>query len=255
MGFLYQTTLILAAAVLIVPLFKRLGFGAVLGYLAAGVVIGPWGLRLANDPDAILRFAEIGVVFLLFLIGLEVQPSRLRILRRSVFGLGSAQVLVCGSVGSAIAWFLTHDLRVSLVAGFGLALSSTAFVLQLLAEKKQLMSPPGRAALGVLLFQDIAVIAMIAALPVLAVGSDMHPGWDWLVVIGTDLGVIAVFVLVGRYLLRPVLRVVAATNTHELFTAASLLIVIGAALAMESIGFSAALTLEQFTFWCSGNCA
>ena len=241
MGFLYQVTIILAAAVLVVPLFRRLGFGAILGYLAAGVVIGPWGLRLANDPDAILRFGEIGVVFLLFLIGLEVQPSRLRVLRRSIFGLGSAQVLICGSVGSTIAWFLTHDLSLSLVAGFGLALSSTAFVLQLLAEKKQLTSPPGRAALGVLLFQDIAVIAMIAALPLLAGGSDMQPGRGWLVEIARDLAVIVIFVLVARYLLRPALRVVAATGTHELFTAASLLIVIGAALAMESIGFSAAL--------------
>jgi len=241
MEFLYDATIFLAAALLAVPLFRRLGFGAVLGYLAAGVIIGPWGLRLVDDPVAVLHFGEIGVVFLLFLIGLEVQPSRLRVLRRSVFGLGSAQVIVCGIAGSATAWFLTGDVRISLIAGFGLALSSTAFVLQLLAEKKQLTSLPGRAAFGVLLFQDIAVIPMIAALPILAAASELSFGTGLLLKVAIDLAVIVAFVFVGRYLLRPILRVVASTDTQELFTAASLLIVIGAALAMDTVGLSAGL--------------
>jgi Kef-type K+ transport system membrane component KefB len=165
---LQEAVAYLAAAVFAVVLARKLGFGSVLGYLLAGVLIGPWGLRIVTDTQQILHFAEIGVVFLLFIIGLELQPSRLWLLRRAVFGLGALQVLVTGSVLALVAYWLLSDWAAALLIGFGLALSSTAFVLQMLAEKKELKSVHGRAAFGVLLFQDLAVIPLIAVVPVLA---------------------------------------------------------------------------------------
>ncbi len=240
MSLLEQTAVFLAAAVVAVPLSRRLGLGAVLGYLAAGLVIGPWGLRLVREPAAILDFAEIGVVFLLFIIGLELQPARLWVLRRSIFGLGLTQVLVTGLAGSAVAWWAGVPPGGAWVVGFGLSLSSTAFVLQLLAERHELGSPHGRAAFGVLLFQDLAVIPMLAAMPLVAGGLravNGTPVLDLLKVPGAVLGL----VVGGHYLLRPILRAVAAARTHEVFTAAALLIVLGAALLMKSAGLSMGL--------------
>ena len=171
MSFLLQTVLFLGGAVLLVPLFHKLKLGSVLGYLTAGILIGPSALGLVSDVDAILHFSELGVVLLLFIIGLELKPSRLWVLRRPVFGLGTAQVVLTGIVLSFFGGLLGLDATLACVIGFGLALSSTAFVLQTLAEKGEMTTQHGRSAFAVLLFQDLAVIPMLAVLPVLAPGS------------------------------------------------------------------------------------
>ena len=237
---LHDATIYLAAAIVAVMLSRKLGFGAVLGYLAAGVLVGPWGLRLITDVDNILHFAEFGVVFLLFIIGLELQPSRLWVLRRTVFGLGAAQVFVTGLALTLVAHWLGLDWAPSIIVGFGLSLSSTAFVLQLLAEKKELTTAHGRAAFGVLLFQDLAVIPLIALVPLLASGTDVDDAVAYDEVLKALL-VLAGFIIGGHYLLRPVLRLVASTQLHEIFTAAALLLVLGAAVLMESLGLSMGL--------------
>lgn len=240
MTVLEQAAIYLGAAILAVPLFNRLGFGSILGYLIAGVAIGPWVFGLVTDVDNIFHFAELGVVLLLFLIGLELQPSRLWVLRRSIFGLGAAQVLASAVALAAAGWWvLDLGITVALVAGLGLSLSSTAFVLQLLAEKKQLMTLSGRSAFAVLLFQDLAVVPMLALIPLLG----PHSG-QGMITPGTVLVALTAFVVliaVGHFLLRPVFRIVATAGGPEIFTAATLLVVIGAALLMEAAGFSMAL--------------
>ena len=238
MSLLAEAIIYLAAAIIAVPLSKRLGFGSVLGYLAAGIIIGPFGFRFIRDPEHILHFAELGVVFLLFIIGLELQPSRLWVLRRMVFGLGSAQVFLSAIVIGLLAWAYGFTPTAAAVSGLILALSSTAFVLQLLAEKKQLTTSHGRAAFSILLFQDLAVIPLIALLPL--VGSGASDGFDPLSV-GIMLAAIAGLIFGGRYLLRPILRIVAGTNMPEIFTATALLVVIGAALIMQLAGMSMVL--------------
>ncbi len=235
---LQEAIIYLVVAIIAVPLSKRLGFGSVLGYLAAGIIIGPFGLRFIRDPEHILQFAELGVVFLLFNIGLELQPSRLWVLRRMVFGLGSAQVFLSAIVIGLLAWAYGFTPTAAAVSGLILALSSTAFVLQLLAEKKQLTTGHGRAAFSILLFQDLAVIPLIALLPM--IGSGASGGFDALN-IGIMLAAIAGLIIGGRYLLRPLLRIVARTNLPEIFTATALLVVIGAALLMQLAGMSMVL--------------
>lgn len=241
MSFLSETAIFLAAAIFAVPLFQRLGFGSVLGYLAAGVIIGPWGLGLISNVDNILHFAELGVVFLLYIIGLELQPSRLWVLRRSVFGLGLAQVLITGSILASIGLLFGLRLESAVVAGLGLSLSSTAFVLQMLAEKKQLPTTHGRAAFSILLFQDLAVIPLLALVPLLGVGDTQGPDDGMLLPAAKVVAVLTAFVIGGRYLLRHVLRFIAAYGSREIFAATALLVVIGAALLMESVGVSMAL--------------
>jgi monovalent cation:proton antiporter-2 (CPA2) family protein len=238
---LHDATIYLAAAIVAVVLSRKLGFGAVLGYLFAGVLVGPWCLRLITNVDNILHFAEFGVVFLLFIIGLELQPARLWVLRRSVFGLGSLQVFVAAAALTAIAYWSGLALAPALVVGFGLSLSSTAFVLQMLAERKELTSPHGRAAFGVLLFQDLAVIPLIALVPLLA--SESASMRDALRVeeILQALLVLASFIIGGHYLLRPTLRLAASAQIQEIFTAAALLVVLGAAVLMEALGLSMGL--------------
>ena len=167
MTFLAQTAVFLAAAVCVVPLARRAGLGAVLGYLAAGVLIGPWCARLITDVDDILHFAELGVVLLLFIIGLELKPSRLWALRRAVFGLGGAQMFATAALITGAALALGQSLAVALVVGLALSLSSTAFALQTLAEKGQLTARHGRSAFAILLFQDLAVVPMLALVPLL----------------------------------------------------------------------------------------
>ncbi len=235
---LQEAIIYLVVAIIAVPLSKRLGFGSVLGYLAAGIIIGPFGLRFIRDPEHILHFAELGVVFLLFIIGLELQPSRLWVLRRMVFGLGSAQVFLSAIVIGLLAWAYGFTPTAAAVSGLILALSSTAFVLQLLAEKKQLTTRHGRAAFSILLFQDLAVIPLIALLPM--IGSGASGGFDALN-IGIMLAAITGLIIGGRYLLRPLLRIVARTNLPEIFTATALLVVIGAALLMQLAGMSMVL--------------
>src|SRR5713101_6037640 len=233
MGLLSEAAIFLAAAVVTVPLFRRFRLGAVLGYIAAGVVIGPWCLKFVTEVENILHFAELGVVLLLFIIGLELQPSRLWVLRKSVFGLGGAQVVLTAALLGLIGYSLGLTPESALVAGLGLSLSSTAFVLQILAEKHQLTTRHGRASFAILLFQDLAVIPMLALIPLLAAkgitSSEGSPGFAAL----KALALVATVIIGGRFLLRPVFRAIAASRTHEVFTAAALLVVIGTALLMQ----------------------
>jgi monovalent cation:proton antiporter-2 (CPA2) family protein len=238
MTLLQQALVYLVAALIAVPLSKRLGFGSVLGYLAAGIVIGPATLGLVKDPDHILHFAELGVVFLLFIIGLELQPSRLWVLRKMVFGLGAAQVLLSATVIALASMVFGLDLRTAVIVGLILSLSSTAFVLQLLAEKNQLTTTYGRAAFAILLFQDLAVIPLIALLPILALSQGNGFQIESILIAVVAIGGLIVG---GRLLLRPVLRIAASTGIPEIFTATALLVVIGAALLMEFAGLSMVL--------------
>jgi monovalent cation:proton antiporter-2 (CPA2) family protein len=239
---LVDIALLLLAAVIAVPLFKRIGLGSVLGYLAAGIVIGPWGLGLISRVGEILSFSEFGVVLLLFVIGLELQPSRLWRLRSAVFGLGGAQVLL--TTLALAGWgLLRHQApAAALVAGFGLSMSSTAFVLQLLGERKELTDRHGRAAFAILLFQDLSVIPFLALLPFLtAQGGVTHEGAPFWIGAAKAAAALGFVVFLGRYLLRPLLRILAATQVPEIFTAAALLTVTGTALGMSAVGLSASL--------------
>jgi glutathione-regulated potassium-efflux system ancillary protein KefC len=236
-GFLLQALVYLAAGVIAVPLFKRLGLGSVLGYLAAGVAIGPWGLALIAEPKTLLQFAEFGVVMLLFLIGLELEPDRLWALRRSIFGMGATQVLATAAAVTGAALALGQSFAVALVCGMGFAMSSTAIGLATLQEKNLLASPGGQASFAVLLFQDLSVIPLLLVVGLLAEGK---ASLDWRAV-GIALGLIVVIIAGGRFLLRPVLRVIAGTRLREVFVGFSLLLVLGIAALMESVGLSMAL--------------
>ncbi|MDE1169151.1 MAG: monovalent cation:proton antiporter-2 (CPA2) family protein [Pseudomonas sp.] len=242
-GSLLQAAVVfLLAAVITVPLAKRLQLGAVLGYLFAGVIIGPQVLGLIGNPQSVSHISELGVVLLLFIIGLELSPRRLWVMRKAVFGVGLAQVLLTGVViGTVAILAFGQPLPTAVVLGLGFALSSTAFGLQSLAESKQLNSPHGRLAFAILLFQDIAAIPLIALVPLLAAGNvDVAPG-DSLNHGLRVLGSIAVVVVGGRYLLRPVFRTVARTGLPEVSTATALLVVIGTAWLMDLAGVSMAL--------------
>jgi monovalent cation:proton antiporter-2 (CPA2) family protein len=241
MEFLAQAAVFFGAAVIIVPIFRRLGLGAVLGYLAAGAIIGPYGLKLFTDVGAIVHFAELGVVLLLFIIGLELQPSRLWTMRTAVFGLGGAQVAITGVLIAAAALAYGLDIRTAIVAGVSLAFSSTAFVLQTLAERGELKDRHGRAAFAILLFQDIAAIPMLAVVPLLGAGAAVVGASAIILNLLKVAAVLTVVIVGGNYLLRPVLRSIAKTRTPELFTATALLIVAGTALLMDSVGISMAL--------------
>ncbi|WP_223512863.1 monovalent cation:proton antiporter-2 (CPA2) family protein [Pseudomonas sp. GL-R-26] len=239
---LQAAVVFLMAAVLIVPLAKRLQLGAVLGYLFAGVIIGPSVLGLIDNPQSVANISELGVVLLLFIIGLELSPRRLWVMRKSVFGVGLAQVLLTGTVIGVVAlWLFGQPLNTAIVLGLGLALSSTAFGLQSLAERKELTSPHGRLAFAILLFQDIAAIPLIAMVPLLAGGDHSTTASENLNHGLQVLASIAVVVIGGRYLLRPVFRVVTKTALPEVSTATALLVVIGTAWLMELVGISMAL--------------
>ena len=221
---------------------QGLRLGAVIGYLLAGVVIGPSVLNLIDHPEDIRHISELGVVLLLFIIGLELSPRRLWVMRKSVFGVGLAQVLVCGGLIGSVAYFGMHQqLNTAVILGLGLALSSTAFGLQILAERKELTSPHGRLAFAILLFQDIAAIPLIALIPLLGNAASETSGSSNLEQIIKIVGSIAIIVVGGRYLLRPVFRIVARTGLQEVSTATALLVVIGTAWLMQSVGVSMAL--------------
>ena len=240
-GLLFNAFVYLLAAVLAVPLSKRFGFGAVLGYLLAGVGIGPWVLGLIREAEDILHFAEFGVVLLLFAIGLELNPKRLWAMRKPILGLGAAQVIISMAILAAIGMAMGLDLPVAAVAAMGLSLSSTAMALQLLTERNLLPTPAGHSGFSVLLFQDIAVIPMLAVIPLLVVDTAaVDGGFDWLALLEA-IGVIALIIIGGRLVLRPVLRLIAATELREVFTAFSLLLVIATALLMQAVGMSMAL--------------
>jgi glutathione-regulated potassium-efflux system ancillary protein KefC/glutathione-regulated potassium-efflux system protein KefB len=240
MSLLTETLIYLLAAVISVPISRRLGFGSVLGYLAAGIVIGPFGFAFVADPEHILHFAELGVVFLLFIVGLELKPSRLWVMRRMVFGLGTAQVLMSAAGIAVMAWALGLAANAAVVVGLILALSSTAFVLQMLAEKKQLNAAHGRAAFSILLFQDLAAIPLIAMLPLLGANASFDDGINF-AQIGLMVVAIVGLIVGGRLLLRPVLRIAARSGIPEIFTATALLVVISSALLMQFAGMSMVL--------------
>jgi glutathione-regulated potassium-efflux system ancillary protein KefC len=241
---LINSFIYLSAAVIAVPLSKALGLGSIIGYLAAGMAIGPWGLGLVTNVEDILHFAEFGVVLMLFLVGLELEPKRLWNLRRPIFGWGSAQVFACALVIAVIAFAAGVQWRIALVAAMGLALSSTAIALQVLDERNQMRTGSGQAAFSILLFQDVAAIPLLALLPLLAL--DFVPnspvaqyGWA-----GEAIKIIAAvggIVLGGRLLMRPLFRWIAHSNTPEIFTASALLLVVGIATLMQRVGLSMAL--------------
>lgn len=234
----------LTAAVVSVPLSRALGLGSIIGYLVAGIAVGPWGLGLIANVEAILHFAEFGVVLMLFLIGLELEPQRLWRLRLPIFGQGAAQMLGCTGLlwlcGLALGWGATS----ALVAAVGLSLSSTAIALQVLAERHQLHLPAGQSGFAILLFQDMAAIPILALLPLLAVQGAPGQTLDVQTAalgVGKAVAAIVAVMLAGRWLLRPLLRWIAASRTTEIFTAASLLLVAALAVAMQAMGLSMAL--------------
>ncbi len=237
-GGLELTLVFLLAAVAAVPLFKRFGLGAVLAYLATGVVLGPYGYGVVRDADRILNASEIGVVMLLFVIGLELSPARLRVMRKPVFGAGSLQVALSALALGAITLSTGLSWKAALVVGLGLALSSTAVSLQLMGERKELATEYGRLGFAILLFQDLAAIPLLAAIPIL--GGAQQEGFNPVAVLKA-VGAIAIVVLGGRVLLRSLFRVVARTRMPEVFTASALLVVLGTAWFMQLAGLSAGL--------------
>ncbi|WP_148863955.1 monovalent cation:proton antiporter-2 (CPA2) family protein [Marinobacter fonticola] len=238
-----QLVVLFLVAVIAVPLFKRAGLGALLGYIAAGMLIGPYGLGVVGDADNMLHFSESGVVLLMFVIGLELQFSRLRALRKPIFGLGSLQVLSAMAVIGGLVLMAGQTTTLAIVLGCGLALSSTAFVLQLLAEKKELATGHGRLAFTILLFQDMAAVPMLAFLPFLASGGNADDmSWqDMLVDAGRIALTFGAIIIAGRYLLRHCLRFIHAARVREVSIAAALLVVSGTAYLMEIAGLSMAL--------------
>jgi glutathione-regulated potassium-efflux system ancillary protein KefC len=241
---LINSLIYLSAAVIAVPLSKALGLGSIIGYLAAGIAIGPWGLGLVTNVEDILHFAEFGVVLMLFLVGLELEPKRLWSLRRSIFGWGSSQVLGCAAVLAAVAMACGVDWRLAVVAALGLALSSTAIALQVLGERNILPTSSGQAAFSILLFQDVAAIPILALMPLLGVVTVSNEAVAPVAYAEVALKIIAIIagiVLGGRLLLRPVFRWIARSRTPEIFTAAALLLVVGISALMLLAGLSMAL--------------
>ncbi|WP_439273497.1 monovalent cation:proton antiporter-2 (CPA2) family protein [Pseudochrobactrum sp. HB0163] len=239
-GSLYlQTLMILGGAILAAPLFKRLGLGTVLGYLAAGVIIGPIA-RLINDGEELLHFSELGVVFLLFIIGLDLKPSRLWSMRHSIFGLGLAQVVLCAA---ALAWLGVHlaglDVPAAIIIGCGFALSSTAFAMQILEDKGETSQKHGQKAFAILLFQDLAIVPILALIPALSPGESSQAAANFHV--ATALGAIVILIIAGRYLLNPMFRIIGNTGAREVMIAAALFVVLGSATLMEAAGLSMAM--------------
>lgn len=243
-AWLVNSFIYLAAAVIAVPVAKKLGLGSIIGYLVAGIAIGPWGLKLVTNVQDILAFAEFGVVLMLFLVGLELEPKRLWNLRRPIFGWGSAQVMACAAVITGVAMAFGVDWKIALVAGLGLALSSTAIALQAIGERNLMRTSSGQAGFSILLFQDVAAIPILALLPLLGAlageneaVAQSNRALEALKIIAVIGGII----LGGRLLLRPVLGWIAKSDTPEIFTAASLLLVVGIAALMHFVGLSMAL--------------
>ncbi len=238
---LVSVVILLGAAVVAVPIFKRVGLGSVLGYLAAGLVIGPFGLGLFSDPMAILHVAELGVVLFLFIIGLEMQPSRLWALRGEIFGLGVAQVGTCMALLVWVGVALGYPLAVSFIAGAGFVLTSTAIVIQMLEERGDISAPKGQRMVSILLLEDLAIVPLLALVAFLAPGGDEATLTDRLTGVAIGLGAIGGLVLAGRYLLNPLFGLLAAAKAREVMTAAALLVVLGSALAMQLGGLSTAM--------------
>ena len=244
LGFLTFGLVLLTAAVLSVPIARRLGLSAIVAYLIAGIVIGPHGLAAFGTPESIIPVSELGVVMLLFLIGLELELGRLVALRRAIFGLGAAQLALTALAIGALAYVIgLVDWRGAVVAGVALAMSATAIALEILEERGQLQQDYGQRAFAILLFQDMAVVPLLAALPLLAqAGESTHADFaDGLRAVALIVGAILLIVGAGRYLLNPFFRLLAQTGSREVMTAAALLVVLGAALVMQKAGMSMAL--------------
>lgn len=238
---LVPIVVLLGAAVIAVPLFKRLGLGSVLGYLAAGLAIGPFGVGLFSDPQSILHVAELGVVMFLFIIGLEMQPSRLWSMRGEIFGLGLAQVGLCIGLLTLVGLALGYPVAQSFVAGGGFVLTSTAIVMQMLEERRSMGLPKGRRIVAILLFEDLAIVPLLALVAFLAPGGENATLADRLTGIGIGLASILGLVLAGRYLLDSLFRLLGKAKAREVMTAAALFVVLGAALAMQLGGLSMAM--------------
>jgi glutathione-regulated potassium-efflux system protein KefB len=239
---LIQVVALLAAGVVAVPIFRRLGLGSVLGYLAAGLAIGPYGFRLVSDPAAILHAAELGVVLFLFIIGLEMEPSRLWSLRKQIFGLGALQVALAGALLTVVGIVLLHlTPAVAFVAGMGFVLTSTAIVMQLLQEQGTLATEPGQKVVSILLLEDLAIVPLLALVAILLPNAPDVDPTQRLIQIGAALAAVVAMVFVGRWILNPVFKVLADSKAREVMTAAALLVVLGASLAMSSVGLSMAL--------------
>ena len=237
---LVQVVALLAAGVVAVPLFKRLGLGSVLGYLAAGLAIGPFGAGLFSDPAAILHVAELGVVMFLFIIGLEMQPTRLWSLRHDIFGLGLAQVLVCSGLLTGVGLLFGLSLPVAFVGASGFVLTSTATVMLLMDERGETVTPRGQKVVSILLLEDLAIVPLLLIVALMApVHVDSgRPLW---LVVGVAVVAVAFVVVAGRWLLNPLFRILAAAKAREVMTAAALLVVLGSALLMQSAGLSMAM--------------
>jgi glutathione-regulated potassium-efflux system protein KefB len=238
---LLPVIVLLGAAVIAVPLFKRLGLGSVTGYLAAGILIGPFGLAVISDPYAILHIAELGVVMFLFIIGLEMQPSRLWAMRGEIFGLGFAQVGLSVSILTAFGLAFGYPFAQSFVAGAGFVLTSTAIVMQMLEERQVRGLPRGRRTIAILLLEDMAIVPLLAIVALLAPTQTSATTSEQLQKVGIALGATVVLIIVGRYLLNPVFRFLGQTHTREVMSAAALLVVLGAAYAMQLGGLSMAM--------------
>ncbi|MBW0171540.1 MAG: monovalent cation:proton antiporter-2 (CPA2) family protein [Hydrogenophaga sp.] len=243
-GDLLKVVTLLGAAVVAVPLFKRIGLGSVLGYLAAGLAIGPFGMGLISDPATILHTAELGVVMYLFVIGLEMQPSHLWSLRRAIFGLGSLQVVVCGLLLTGVGLAFGFSLPVSFVSAMGFVLTSTAVVMQLLGERGDMAQPRGQKIVAILLFEDLLIVPLLAVVAFMApadVGSTVAATSSRWSSIGLALGSLVALVAAGVWLLNPLFRILANAKAREVMTAAALLVVLGAALLMQVGGLSMAM--------------
>lgn len=238
---LIQALIYLGSAALIVPIAVRLGLGSVLGYLIAGCIIGPWGLRLVTDAETILHFAEIGVVLMLFVIGLELDPRRLWTLRASVFGGGFLQMATCGLALGLFCMLMGLRWQVAVLIGLTLALSSTAIAMQAMNERNLTISPMGRSAFAVLLFQDIAAIPLVAMIPLLASSGATTTIAAFSISALKVVGALALVVLLGRYVTRPLLRFVARSGLREVFSAVALFLVFGFGLLLEEAGLSMAM--------------
>ncbi|MEZ4845587.1 MAG: monovalent cation:proton antiporter-2 (CPA2) family protein [Bdellovibrionota bacterium] len=238
-NYILQTLVFIGSAIILVPIFKYLGFGSVLGYLIAGIVVGPFGLKLINDAEHVMHFAEIGVVILLFMIGLEIQPFKLWSMRKHLLGLGGLQVVITTILFTAIGKWVGLETFPATVIGFSLSFSSTAFALQTLTERNQFNTEFGRSSFSVLLMQDLVAIPALAIIPTMAVASSTESS-SWPKVV-SFFAIVVLLVLASRYLMRPIFRILAGTHTREIFTAAALFIVLGVAVLMQKIGLSAAL--------------
>lgn len=240
-GDLIRVVSLLGAAVVAVPLFKRIGLGSVLGYLAAGLAIGPYGLNVVDDPHAIIHLAEFGVVMFLFVIGLEMKPSHLWSLRRQIFGLGSMQVVISAILMTIVGVQFGVSWEVAFVSSAGFVLTSTAIVMQVLGERKALSTKRGQKIVSILLFEDLLIVPLLAIVSFLSPFEKNEASLPWWQSAGIAMLALAALVVIGRFVLNPIFRILANAKAREVMTAAALFVVLGAGLLMEEAGLSMAM--------------